>query len=692
MTHFITSGKNKLLAVMILIVFFSITFIYSSLVNAAREYPDLWYKSGGNSWGMDNPFNPVMSSPVNIMGAVLAPFSQAFTGGMGGLGSNSGGLQRNLVTGIGLQASNTFASIGPIMEQSVGLNIWPGMGTTMYTGIGPASVQGMGLNMFLIGMGPNIETVMGIDMWSGMGQNIGTGIGAGVWPRMIPNMLPGMGTYMHAGIGPVSWPLMGQNSWPGMETSMWSGMGLNIWPGMGINNRPYMGVGPGGLNSFLNNTIYSPQPLYAEEKKDLEKIEKLLENYPEEGEDFPFQNIRYAPYQLLVIFKPGTLKQDTISIHETVEKVMQNRFQNNSLYIKPHSGWPEVECMGCSIDLVILSPSINLFEVIGEYAKQSRVFKAEPNIIPEYSIVPNDPYFSRQWNMFNPTMPAADINAVAVWDEAYVYSQGLPPPKSVAIIDTGVDITHPDLIENVESGYDFTESSIYVNDRVGHGTAVAGLIGAVGNNGIGVTGVNWTRVNIVPMKASNMAEVVLAMEYAIKKRIEIINASWTINSSRSLALELEIIWADNEGILFITGAGNNSTNIDIQPQYPASYPERNIISVAATNNLDHLAYFSNYGIESVDLGAPGQDIFTTWSRSADESPGEYLSVSGTSFAAPHVAGAAALIWLMYPYLDHLQIKDALLEGGESNPDLSGKTLTGKDLDLHEAINYIESTY
>lgn len=630
MIHFLTSVKNKLLAVMILIVFFSITFIYSSLVNAAKDYPDLWYESGGNPWGMDNPFNPVMSSPANVMAAVLSSPSQGFAVVMGNTGSNLGGLQRNLVTGIGLQGSNTFASIGPAMGQSVGLNIWPCMGTTIYTGIGPASVPGMGLNF-----------------------------------------------------------------WPGMETAMWSGMGSNIWPGMGTNNRPYMGVGPGSLNAFSNNTIYSSQQLSSEEKRDLEKIEKLLENYPEEGENFSFQNIHYAPSQLLVIFKPGTLKQDTLFIHETVEKIMQNKFQNNSLYIKHHSGWPELECMGCSIDLVTLSPSINLFEVIGEYAKRSRVFKAELNIIPEYSIVPNDPYFSHQWNMYNPTMPAApaaDINAVAVWDEAYVYSQGLPIPKSVAIIDTGVDTTHPDLKGNVGLGYDFTESSSYVNDRLGHWTAVAGLIGAVGNNGVGVDGVNWTRVNIVPMKASNMAEVVLAMEYAIKKRIEIINASWTINSSRSLALELEIIWADNEGILFITGAGNNSTNIDIHPQYPACYPERNIICVAATNNLDYLAYFSNYGIDTVDLGAPGQDIFTTWSRSANESPGEYLSVSGTSFAAPHVAGAAALIWLMYPYLDHLQIKDALLEGGESNPDLSGKTLTGKDLDLHEAINYIRSTY
>jgi len=120
----------------------------------------------------------------------------------------------------------------------------------------------------------------------------------------------------------------------------------------------------------------------------------------------------------------------------------------------------------------------------------------------------------------------------------------------------------------------------------------------------------------------------------------------------------------------------------------------NIICVAATNKVDHLAYFSNYGILSVDLGAPGKDIFTTWSRTAIESPGEYMSVSGSFFAAPppHVAGAAALIWSMYPDLDHFQVKGALLEGGESNPYLSGKTLTGKDLDLHEAINYIQSTY
>jgi subtilisin family serine protease len=341
---------------------------------------------------------------------------------------------------------------------------------------------------------------------------------------------------------------------------------------------------------------------------------------------------------------------------------------------------------------------------------------AEPNF-PRYpQRLPNDPFFSSQWHLLNTGQdggtPGADIQADSAWDINIGGSQSV-----VAVLDTGINYNHPDLRPNmwINAGEDWLpgggagyngaddDNNGYIDDyygisvvpglppdpmdTYGHGTHVAGIIGAKGNNGLGVSGVNWN-VTLMPLKfigpqGGDVAGVIECVAYILDQKqkgipIRIVNASY--GGSNYSRFEKEAYEAlRDEGILIATSAGNAGSDLDGGAQnYPGSYRLENIINVAATTRYDLLASFSNYGEQSVHLGAPGSDILSTF---LDDSYGVF---GGTSMAAPQVSGAAALIYSMFD-ATMLEAKERILRGVDPLASLNGKVSTGGRLNTFGAL-------
>ena len=343
------------------------------------------------------------------------------------------------------------------------------------------------------------------------------------------------------------------------------------------------------------------------------------------------------------------------------------------------------------------------------------VLYAEPDFIYHKNIQPNDESFKQLWGLDNQGQEGgtndADIDAPEAWDTATRSS------SIVGIIDTGVDYSHEDLAANIwvnpseipDDGID-NDGNGYIDDIHGidcvnndsdpmddesHGTHVAGTIGAVGNNGIGVTGVNWN-AKIMALKfldASGFGDTIDAIEclaYAVKMRnefgvdIRITNNSWG-GGGFSQSMKDAIQASANSNMLFIAAAGNAALNTDDDAHYPSNYDIDNIISIAATNRFDTLASFSNFGATTVDMSAPGEDILSTI-------PGnQYELFSGTSMAAPHVSGVAALLWSDKPFLTPLEIKYKLMDQGDHIEALEGITVSGRRLNVNSAVNCTSGT-
>ncbi|MBE9545898.1 MAG: S8 family serine peptidase [Proteobacteria bacterium] len=333
------------------------------------------------------------------------------------------------------------------------------------------------------------------------------------------------------------------------------------------------------------------------------------------------------------------------------------------------------------------------------YLDDPDVEYAEPNYYRRASVTPDDTYFNRLWGLHNTGQyvhgtsgtPDADIDAPEAWDITTGSNDIV-----IAVVDTGVDYSHPDLSDNMwfntgetpdneidddgngyvddVHGWDFIGNDKDPMDLHGHGTHVTGIAAAKGDNAIGITGVCWTaEIMLLRFLDENgigtVADEISAIDYAIANGAHIISASFgsdTYSQSEYNAISR----ANSEGILFIAAAGNDSLNNDTSPFYPASYNLPNIISVGATDQDDNLTWFSNYGPTTVDVGAPGVNIYST-------SPGmNYQYMHGTSVATPHVAGLAALIWGYNSSLTHMEIKDIILNGVDIKPSLNGKTFTG----------------
>ena len=229
-------------------------------------------------------------------------------------------------------------------------------------------------------------------------------------------------------------------------------------------------------------------------------------------------------------------------------------------------------------------------------------------------------------------------------------------------------------------------------DSNGHGTFVAGEIGAVGNNGAGVTGVDWN-VTIMPLEfldadgGGYTSDAIRAINYATMQRTEygvnvrVINASWS-SSQGDAALNAAIQAAGNAGILVVAAAGNSASNNDLTPQYPANSGLPNVVSVAASDSSDRLAAFSDYGASTVNLAAPGVSIYSTLPG------GKFGYLSGTSMAAPEVAGVAALAWAADPTATVAQVRSALLQGVDQIPALAGKVSSGGVLNAYNTLKLL----
>jgi len=267
----------------------------------------------------------------------------------------------------------------------------------------------------------------------------------------------------------------------------------------------------------------------------------------------------------------------------------------------------------------------------------------------------------------------------------------------VAVIDTGIDYNHEDLAFNVWrnpsptkndiAGYDFIHDDGLPFDDQGHGTHCSGTIGAVGGNGKGLSGVNQ-RVSVMGVKflsaeGSGTTEgAIKAIDYAVTHGAKVLSNSWGGPGDQgNQALFESIERARNQGVLFIAAAGNESKNNDISSEasYPAAFNNDNLISVAATDQNDNMAFFSNFGKTTVHVAAPGVNIYSL-------APGDgFATMSGTSMACPHVAGAAALLWSKNPSWDYKKVKQTLMDTVDPASSLAGKTITGGRINVFKAI-------
>ena len=357
---------------------------------------------------------------------------------------------------------------------------------------------------------------------------------------------------------------------------------------------------------------------------------------------------------------------------------------------------------------VLHSGSANVAALLNTFKNDPAVVYIEPDyIVKAVASPPNDPLFSQQWALLNTSNPGADIGATGAWT---VSTGGI---ASVAgVVDTGIDYTHPDLAANVWSapapftvslswgsltcpagshGYNSIARSCDPKDDHGHGTHVSGTIGAVGNNAQGVAGVNLA-ARIMALKFLNSAasgsesDAIDAIEFALQAKtifgaaanVRVLSNSWG-GGGFSQALLDEINHANTADALFVAAAGNNSQNNDVTPTYPAAFNAPNMVTVAATTNTDGLASFSNYGHNTVHLGAPGVNIISTWPNAG------YAYLSGTSMATPHVSGAALLV-LSACALNTAALKTALLANVDPVAGLSGITTTGGRLNVNKAIH------
>ncbi len=274
---------------------------------------------------------------------------------------------------------------------------------------------------------------------------------------------------------------------------------------------------------------------------------------------------------------------------------------------------------------------------VADLKERNDIEYVEPNYIIEAEETPADwPYTETQWQ---------DVALSQAWD--FLDSSGPGDRVIIAVVDSGVDLDHPDLIDIMTTGYDFANDDAEPEDDAGHGTRVCGIIGALGDNGIGVAGVAWnTNVEIMPLKfmkvnsgktTGSVSDAVNAIYYAVDNGASVINASWGF-TSYSYALADAIQYAMDRGVLFVASAGNSGQDNDVKDHYPSNYTHDNVIAVAAMDGTGVLASFSNYGQISVDIAAPGVGLSTT-----DMNDGYVSYVSGTSYATPFVAAVAAMV-------------------------------------------------
>ena len=389
--------------------------------------------------------------------------------------------------------------------------------------------------------------------------------------------------------------------------------------------------------------------------------------------------------ELLVKFKDDAARQNLSSIHTAIGATVTQEFAE--------LGWQHVR----------LPEGLSVKDAIARYKQSGDVAEAQPNFVYRISLTPNDTQFNSLYGM-------TKINAPAAWE----ITTG-SPSVVVAIIDTGMNFNHEDLIDNLwtnageiagngidddangfvddVNGYNFVTPGGNNADDNSHGSHCAGTIGAVGNNGKGVAGVNWN-VKMMGIKthdgaagASTSLRVIGAYNYVTMMKNRGVNIRVTSNSyggapeaaAYDQATKDAIDAAGRADILNVFAAGNDNFNNDQTPTYPGSYNSPSILTVAASDSNDNKASFSSYGLTTVDVAAPGVGILSTVLNQA------YGSKSGTSMATPHTAGAAALLAAANPALSAASLKATLMNTVDPFAVWSGKTVTGGRIDVLQAI-------
>ena len=416
-------------------------------------------------------------------------------------------------------------------------------------------------------------------------------------------------------------------------------------------------------------------------------------------------------------FERESVNGRDVVAREVLVKFRQQPTASDLAQIRTDGDTSDIRAIGRAGIFRLRSRSRNVPALLAALGRRPDVAYAEPNFIVRMTSEPNDPQFPQLWALKNvgqvfegiAGVPGADIHAVPAWGISLGSTANV-----VAVIDTGIDYTHPDLVANLWSaptaytvnidgvpitcaagthGFDAITRTCDPRDDEDHGSHVSGTIGATGDNGTGVVGINWTTrlmaIRFIDATGNGTTEDAIAsVEFAIavKQRfaatgeanIRVLSNSWG-GYEFSQALLDEVNAANDADMLFVAGAGNDGVDNNVDPFYPASFGAPNVISVAATDNTDDLAWFSNYGSSSVNLGAPGVDILSTIRN------GQYAFLSGTSMATPHVSGAAALL-LSACTLDTASVKEALLGTADPLPTLNGITTTGGRLNVYSALS------
>ncbi|MGZ3774789.1 MAG: S8 family serine peptidase [Pseudobdellovibrionaceae bacterium] len=369
--------------------------------------------------------------------------------------------------------------------------------------------------------------------------------------------------------------------------------------------------------------------------------------------------------------------------------------------------------------LVVTRPTVETFEYVeSSILEDDRVEYVEPNYI--YSIdhaglntevTPNDPSFKDQWSLFNDGranskgnsgLAGVDIDAKKAW-AIQTGSRDI----IVGVLDTGVNFNDENLKDNMWTNYveqngltgidddkngyiDDIHGINLINksgnpiDDNGHGSHCAGVIGARGNDGIGMTGINWN-VRIMAIKfldakgAGSISSVTEGIAYAIKNKVQILSNSYS-GPLPSETVKNAISKANKAGILFVAAAGNSTSNNDLNPVYPANYEIENVVSVAAIGNTGNLSSFSNFGRKTVHVGAPGENILSVTLNGLN-------TMSGTSMATPHVAGIAALVLAQEKNLKPKELKSRIMNTTAPLADLKGKTAAGLVNAYNALINF-----
>jgi len=436
----------------------------------------------------------------------------------------------------------------------------------------------------------------------------------------------------------------------------------------------------------------------------------------------------YVPGQVLVKMKANKTSAQKNILRNEMKATFQRTRPNNRIEV-----WQ--------------TDKSNIEQLVSQYRDHPDIELIEPNYYyylatencteadGQEDITPGDALFIDLWGMNNTGQnggtPNADIDASEGWDIATG-----SPSVVVGLIDTGVDWKHPDLVNNIWQnlaedadgdgrvleqnangvwifdpgdingidedgngyaddfiGWDFIDNDNDPFDIVGHGTHVAGTLGAEGNNGIGVAGVTWdvqiAALRVFRQQRTSVDAIAEALDYAVAMNMPISNNSYAEGRyAKTMISSLKV--AQTNGHLFVAAAGNFANNNDANPNYPSSYDFDNIISVAATDPNDLLWVHSanrgsSYGATNVDIAAPGAFIRSTTPMNT------YNYNTGTSMATPHITGACALLWHQNPTRPYTEIKTAVLNSVDVLPDLIGTSVSEGRLNLHGALTYFNIT-